>query len=186
MLKNSDEIYKKITSNDKDILSLSLDYIKEIIQIEKERIKSTEMKATTLLGFTGLVASFILSFGKFLFDLKESINLYVYFILIIIYLLTTSFLFSTIWNALEALKIKTYYHGFNVNNIFEFQLNNDVELLKNWTTTLIFEFNSNNEIINTKVYKLKQAQNYFAYSIILLLISAFVISFYALWPIIDP
>ena len=62
-------------SNKDDYLDTELSFLKDLFQRENERGRSIESKATSLLGFTGVMLSLTLGLGKMLIDLESKLGI---------------------------------------------------------------------------------------------------------------
>lgn len=180
----TEEAIKNINSSDKSVLDASLTYIKELFSREEQRRKSTESKANTLLGFSGLTSSLILGLGKFLFDLRAILPLPSLVILILMYVAVVAVLIYTIRYSLKSLQVTAYCDAHPMD-IYEFQSDTLIAVTRKWITNLLIAYHRNSQQTNEKVTNLTKAQKSFAIGIGLLLFLAIFISFNLFFPIQD-
>jgi len=183
---NLEEIYTKLKGDNLSAQKIVLSYVKKQIDEEKDRQKNVESKSTTLLGFTGIMASFIITYGKFLYDLIDMFNNASFLIQIILYICTVFSLLITIISSLDALIVTKYDSWFHHENIYEFQTYEDIEIIKNWITTLVYSYMKKRDKINEQVTSLKKAQQYFAYTTFLFLTNSVLMSAWLLIVKLDP
>ncbi|MHA1972565.1 MAG: hypothetical protein ACTSW1_06220 [Candidatus Hodarchaeales archaeon] len=169
---NTDKIYSKLTSKEISVLKISLTNIKELYQEEENRKNTAESKATTLLGFAGLITSFIVGYGDFLFSNRDTLDFIPLLVLGITYALTIIFIIISIIFSIKSLSIGVYHKNKHADNIFTFQDLNEVDIIKNWIATTIYSINNNLDTINKKVDYVKDSQTYFSKGIICLAINA--------------
>lgn len=183
---NLEEIYEKLKGDNISTQKIVLSYVKKQIDEEKDRQKNVESKSTTLLGFTGIMASFIITYSKFLYDMINVLNNASFLIQIILYICTVLALLKTIISSLDALIVTKYESWFHHENIYEFQTYEDIKIIKNWITTLVYSYLKKRDKINEQVTSLKNAQQYFACTIFLFLTNSVLMSVWLLLIKLDP
>lgn len=180
----TEEAIKNISSSDRSVLDASLTYMKELFSREEQRRRSTESKANTLLGFSGLTSSLILGLGKFLFDLRAILPPFSLVILIVIYIAVVAFLIHTIGYSLISLRV-TVYSDAHPMDIYKFQSDTAIDVTRKWIANLLVAYHINSQQTNEKVTNLTKAQKSFTIGIGLLLLLATFISLNLFFPIQD-
>jgi len=150
---------------------------KELFEDERDRLKTVEGKAVTLLSATGLIISLIVNFSK---EIKgaivESSSKVIGAIILLFFFLTIIYFLRSVWYSLKALARKGYYQ-LDVKDIIDSNLKNKVEYFKKIGSVMIASRVKNYDVINEKVEFVVTSHEYFKRGIICLVLMGFLYMF---------
>lgn len=150
---------------------------KELVEDERDRLKTVEGKAVTLLSATGLIISLIVNFSK---EIKSAIvgspSKIIGTIILLFFLLTIIYFLRSVWYSLKTLGRKGY-HQLDVKDIIDPNLKNKIEYFKKIGSVMIASRVKNYDVINEKVEFVVTSHKYFKRGIICLVIMGFLYMF---------
>ena len=130
-----EEIRKRITNSDLQVISLGLNFIKEKSEKERSRSIAAEQRATTMLALSGVLAGLLTNFGKNLLSLSFEKDL----LLIAIFISSVLFIIKAAMYSIYALScLKSYEvsHEF----IYDVQEFSELEFLREELIFRTWEF----------------------------------------------
>lgn len=157
---------KELTSNNSDVINQSLKIINENIRKEKERGKSAELRANTLIGFSGAGAAAILALSKILLD-NNQVNLKVlqYFL----YFSALMLIWKSIWYAIKSTRT-VQMNRLTPDLIYEIQPKDKISALKHEIKWKFWEYNQMKQPHTEKLFWLNRAQRNLTSSIFFILL----------------
>lgn len=175
---NKDAILAKMTYiTDEDYAKQFSVTAEKLFEDERDRLKTIEGKAVTLLSATGLIISLIVNFSK---EIKtaavESPSKIIAMIVLLFFLLTVIYFLRSVWYSLKALGRKGY-HQLDVKDIVDSKLHNKTEYFKKIGSLMVAFRVKNYNVINRKVESVVASHKYFKRGIICLAIMGFLYMF---------
>jgi len=150
---------------------------KELFEDERDRLKTVEGKAVTLLSATGLIISLIVNFSK---EIKgavmESPSRIIGTIILVFFLFTIIYFLKSVWYSLKTLGRRGYYQ-LDVKDLIDATLINKLEYFKRMGSIIISSRVKNYDVINNKVELVVTSHKYFKRGIICLVIMGFLYMF---------
>lgn len=157
---------KELTSNNPDVINQSLKIINENIGKEKERGRSAESRANTLIGFSGAGAATILALSKILLD-NNQVNLKV--LLYFLYFSALILIWKSIRYAIKSTRT-VQMNRLTPNLVYEIQPKDKVDALKHEIKWKFWEYNQMKQPHTEKLFWLNRAQRNLASSIFFILL----------------
>jgi len=153
---------------DEDYAKHVTETAKGLFEDERDRLKTVEGKAVTLLSATGLIISLIVNFSK---EIKVAVagapSKIIGTMILLFFLLTIVYFLRSIWFSLKALGRKAY-HQLDIKDIMDSKLKNKVEYFKKIGSVMIASRVKNYDVINEKVESVVTSHRYFKRGIICL------------------
>ena len=147
------EIRSKITSENLSILKRSLLFVDDRLALLRERAKLAETRATAMLAVSGILAGFVVHFGKTLDNLKVSDSI----LFSALYLAAILFIIKAIYFSIKALWVLKG-NELNTDLVFELQDCSEIEALKEELTWKIWEYWEAIPVTNEKLFWLNRSQ----------------------------
>jgi hypothetical protein len=147
------EIRSKITSENLSILKRSLLFADDRLALLRERAKLAETRATAMLAVSGILAGFVVHFGKTLDNLKVSDSI----LFSALYLAAIFFIIKAIYFSIKALWVLKG-NELNTDLVFELQDCSELEALKEELTWKIWEYWEAIPVTNEKLFWLNRSQ----------------------------
>lgn len=153
-----------------DDLKALIDHLHRLTASEDEREKQVESKAFSLIGFTGLVATLIAGFSQ----LSRSNNLSADVFPVLfgcLYLPMSIALLMTGLGAIKAVRVGKYnFMSPAIEDLFRLKKSRWNEVHRGYANDLIKSFVYNRHLINIKARYVSIAQNWFSYTLVLLIL----------------
>lgn len=155
------EIRKKISSNDPDVLTQALGFVTEKLDIERSRHKRAEDRATAMLTVSGILAGFVVHFAQLLILPGQT----GWLILLSLYLGSMVFLIKSISYSILALwSLKGY--EVTPELVFDSQLLSKVDAVREELIWKIWEYYQLLPLGNQRLSRTSRAQRNMLASII--------------------
>jgi len=162
---------------DEDYAKQFAETAEELFEDERDRLKTIEGKAVTLLGATGLIISLIVNFTKEIkATIAESSSPIIGLIIGAIFLLTIVYFLRSTWYSLKALG-RQGYHQLDVKDIMDPTLDNKIKFFKKIGSIMIASRVRNYDVINNKVEFVVTSHKYFKRGVICLVVLGFLYMF---------
>lgn len=175
---DKDAIFKRIAHIiDEDYAKQFSATAEKLSEDERDRLKTVEGKAVTLLSATGLIISLIVNFSKEINDaVMKSPSKIIGTIILLSFFLTIIYFLRSVWYSLEALGRKGY-HQLDVKDIVDSNLHNKIEYFKKIGSIMISSRVKNYDVINEKVEFVVTSHKHFKCGIVCLVVMGFLYMF---------
>ena len=161
---NHETIREKITSENQEILKRSISFVDSRITLMRERAKLAETRATAMLVVSGLLAGFVVNFGKAIYNLKNPD-----FLLFFILYLSSIFLFvKAIFYAVRVLGVLRGYE-LSPDLAFDLQEKSEIDALREELIWKIWEYWEILPLTTKKLFLLNRSQRNTISAIIILM-----------------
>ena len=150
---DEEKIRSKVTSENINILKRSLLFVDDRIALQRERAKMAETRATAMLVVVGILAGFVVHFGKTLDSIKVSDSI----LFAALYLAAIFFIIKSIYYSIKTLWVLKG-NELNADLIFELQDCSEVEAHREELTWKIWEYWKVIPVANEKLFWLNRSQ----------------------------
>jgi hypothetical protein len=150
---NAETIRARLTSENPDILRRSLSFLDNRLALMRDRAKVAETRATAMLVVSGILAGFVVNFGKALHGVEYTETL-----------LLSAFYFSSIFLLIKAIfygvKVLWVLKGYELNPdlAFDLQGRSGIDSLREELTWKIWEYWQILPLTNEKLFWLNRSQ----------------------------
>lgn len=154
---NEQEIRKQVSSNDSEILSQSLAFVKEKLDIERSRQKRAEDRANAMLAVSGILAGFVVHFAQLILPGQKG-----WLILLSLYLGSMILLIkSSLYSILALWSMKGY--EVTPTLVFNVQFLSKLDAVREEIIWKIWEYYQLVPMGNQRLFRINRAQrNLFA------------------------
>lgn len=183
--KKLEEIKKKLDSTDWETVNSQAieEYVRQLEQLfayEETRIDNVESKSTTIIGASGLIATFVFGIVGLYQKSPVTINRAVLVVAGFLVLASLILLLFTILFSLRVRGIKKYWYPSNIDSILDGMTLTIEDIRKERLIDLVGSLTNNFEITNEKVDDLRVSQKLFFGAVTLVILDALMIVAYSL------
>ena len=150
---NPENIRAKITSEDPETLKRAISFVENRIALMGERAKLAETRATAMLAVSGVLAGFVVNFGKTIHNLN-----------VLDFLLFSALYFSSIFLFIKAVfyavRVLWVLKGYELTPdlAFDLQGKSGIDALREELTWRIWEYWATLPVTNEKLFWLNRSQ----------------------------
>lgn len=182
-LSKKERDYQKLGENlsfiDKGLLEKHLNFIKGLFHFEKKRQENIEKKALQLISQSSIIISIITLAIVILFSKFSLHDSYWFYVLILLFLLILCFLFSALYFAIVALKIKLFNrppHTLIVSS----EAMDEKSFIYTETKLLYNAVEENIDVDNKKVMHMNRGYSFFKWAILIIIFFS-ILTFYSIY-----
>jgi hypothetical protein len=147
------DIRKQVTSDDREVLKQSLDFVTEKLELERSRAKSAEDRATAMLAVAGILAGFVVQSTQLLLVPGQGGWLF----LLSLYIGAIAFLMKAGLFAIRALwSLKAY--ELTPELVFEIQMLSDIDAIREELVWKIWEYYQLLSVGNRRLFWTNRSQ----------------------------